>query len=178
MKKNWPIFLASLLLLLGGIWAGYEYWLAENAGRTVSGKQLNQNEKSTGGLISDQQLAVYESQGLNPFGESTAKQKMTDAKYQEYIHGMAHQKVQAKEKWGFYQIHPKRIEWLLAGLDEVDLSHEDVYRRILTKWKHGDFSTADKDHNAIWKLQGGTIGKATDVFTLKEEKEYMNKISE
>jgi hypothetical protein len=86
---------------------------------------------------------------------------------------MSHQKVKAKQKWGFYQITPERIIWLLEGLDLVEVQYEKIYWEILEKWAQEDFSTADEDHNTIWQLQGGTIGEATGVLSPEEEKVYI-----
>ncbi|MFV8828220.1 DUF6241 domain-containing protein [Alkalihalobacterium sp. APHAB7] len=37
----------------------------------------------------------------------------------------------------------------------------------------GDFSQAVYDHNVIWEIQGGTVGKATRLLTEEEEREYI-----
>ncbi|MFD2042941.1 DUF6241 domain-containing protein [Ornithinibacillus salinisoli] len=125
------------------------------------------------GSISEEDLDQYENKNLNPFGQAKEMNELTDNIYQEYIHGMSHQKVIASEKWGFYEIHLSRVQWLLDGLNEVNLEYEDVYRSILEKWLRGDFSTADADHNRIWQIQGGTIGEATGVYSPEEEKAYL-----
>ncbi len=52
------------------------------------------------------------------------------------------------------------------------MSNEDVYRDILERWADGDFSRVDQDHNAIWNMQNGTIGKATGILNAEEEKVY------
>ena len=41
--------------------------------------------------------------------------------------------------------------------------------KIVTKWENGDFSEADEDHNYIWKLQKGTLGKARGLLSKEEE---------
>ncbi|MBS3682003.1 hypothetical protein KGF86_17565 [Ornithinibacillus massiliensis] len=136
-------------------------------------KSIEDIRESIGGTITEEQAASYKEQGLNPFGQSKTADQLTDADYQEYIHGMSHQKVKAEQKWGFYQITPQRIHWLLEGLDATALKHEEVYRTILEKWAKGDFTTADVDHNTIWEIQGGNIGRATGVLTPEEEEAYI-----
>ncbi|MEN2467053.1 DUF6241 domain-containing protein [Ornithinibacillus sp. FSL M8-0202] len=136
-------------------------------------ESLEDIRESVGGTITEEQAASYEEQGLNPFGQRKTADQLTDADYQEYIHGMSHQKVKAEQKWGFYQITPERIQWLLEGLDQTELKHEEIYRTILEKWAKGDFTTADVDHNTIWELQGGNIGRATGVLTPEEEEAYI-----
>ncbi|MFC3041506.1 DUF6241 domain-containing protein [Virgibacillus xinjiangensis] len=187
MKKPMPIF--GLILLLASAGLAVFLWMeterttedqaesaaameeeAEDDGHT---EEISEQREKIKGSISEQELQEFEEQGLNPFGEDRPHYELTDDYYQEYIHGMSHQKVKASKKWGFYEIHPQRINWLLEGMEKVALDHEDVYRRILLKWKEGDFSTADADHNAVWELQGGTVGKASGVMDPEEEQAYL-----
>ncbi|MCJ7840033.1 DUF6241 domain-containing protein [Lederbergia sp. NSJ-179] len=114
----------------------------------------------------------------NPFGQKSTQEELTDSDYRNYIHKMSHQKVKADEKWGFYEITPERIDWLLQGLNQVNLKNESVYRDILERWKDGDFSKVDQDHNAIWQLQGGTIGKATGILSPEEEEAFLQETEE
>lgn len=183
MKKWSIIILFSLCLMVGLLWGGYQ-WLDDQKLTDViprvsgndedDGKQaLEDKRDEIKGTITEEDLTTFKEQGLNPFGEKTKKNGLTDTMYQEYIHGMSHQKVRADKKWGFYEIHPDRIKWLLDGLDEVDVEHESVYRDILVKWQKGDFISADADHNAIWNLQGGTVGKATGILSQEEEQRYV-----
>ncbi len=100
---------------------------------------------------------------------------MQERSMQNYIHWMSHQKVSAKRKWGAMLITEERIERLLevALENEQNYQHSYVYIDILSRWQEGDFSKADLDHNAIWELQGGTIGKATGLLTEEEELAYI-----
>lgn len=112
---------------------------------------------------------------LNPFGDNLTKEELDDEYYQEYIHQMSHQKVVAEEKWGFYLITEERIKWLLEGLDQVELGEsETTYKGILQRWENGDFSQVDQDHNLVWRLQGGTIGKATGIMSESAEEAFIN----
>ena len=115
---------------------------------------------------------------LNPFGNTVQKENIRDGQVLRYIHGMSHQKVQAEDKWGFYLITDERVNWLLDAVkhNEPYLKHSEEYIDILTRWSNGDFSQVDKDHNFIWKLQGGTkeSEKATGILSEEEEKEYIN----
>jgi len=99
-----------------------------------------------------------------------------DEYIQELIHGMTHQKVNAHPKWNSILMTEERIKELdeaieLAG--EAHLEHYDIYREIVNKWLDNDFSTIDEDHNRIWKLQGGTIGKANGVLSKQEELKFI-----
>lgn len=101
---------------------------------------------------------------------------VNDDNIQEIIHSMSHQKVKADEKWGNILITKESIQYLLEVVKENEniLDYSDTYLDILNRWYEGDFSKADKDHNAIWELQGGSIGKATGLLTPLEEQEYIN----
>ncbi|MUV36948.1 hypothetical protein JNUCC1_00754 [Lentibacillus sp. JNUCC-1] len=128
------------------------------------------------GSVTEDQLEDYANEGLNPFGENLHAADLSDSDFQEYIHGMSHQKVRAEKKWGFYELHPKRVKWLLTALDQADgIHYTEEYERILTKWANKDFSSIDNDHNVIWKMQGGTVGKATGILSPKEEKAYLER---
>lgn len=137
-------------------------------------KELQENRKKVSGTITKEDMLQFKEKGLNPFGEQTKSGELTSSEYNEYIHGMSHQKIKAEKKWGFYEIHPERIKWLLDGLEKVEIENEDTYREILQKWNDGDFTSIDQDHNAIWRIQGGTVGKATGILSVNEEQEYIN----
>ncbi|ASK60990.1 hypothetical protein CFK37_01565 [Virgibacillus phasianinus] len=181
--KRTIIIIACATVVLGLVaWGTYSFLSngmnVENASaakeKEEAIKGLKDNREKIDGTITEKDLTAFREKGLNPFGESTKMTELNDYIYQEYIHGMSHQKVQASKKWGFYEIHSSRIEWLLAGLAEVDLDHEDIYRDILGKWQKGNFSNVDDDHNTIWMLQDGTVGKATGVLSTEEEQAYLN----
>jgi hypothetical protein len=153
----------------------------ETAGKTDSKNEEKDNktekqekQENTITELSEEKLSEGDPTKLNPFGDSISITELDDGNYQDYIHKMSHQKVVASDKWGFYRITDKRIEWLLSGLEDTDLVQEDLYLRILTRWKEQDFSLADQDHNAVWQLQGGTVGKATGVLTPKQEQQYLD----
>lgn len=123
---------------------------------------------------------IKEMKYVNPFYEEYRQDELLGSHYQDYIHKMSHQKVIADTKWGFYKITEERIDWLLESL-EANYDYLDegkVYKEILTKWKNGDFSSIDQDHNVIWKLQGGSIGEATGILSAEEEKEYIENTQE
>lgn len=107
----------------------------------------------------------------NPFGDR--KRKLSESDVQHYIHGMSHQKVKAKEKWTHYRMTEERIQFLLHIVENSDFEHKELYLDILKRWEAKDFSQVDEDHNAIWQLQGGTVGRATGILTKEEEEQYL-----
>ncbi|MDX1771457.1 MAG: DUF6241 domain-containing protein, partial [Planococcaceae bacterium] len=42
-------------------------------------------------------------------------------------------------------------------------------------WEEDDFSRVDEDHNIIWSLQNGTVGRATGILTYEEELRFISK---
>lgn len=39
---------------------------------------------------------------------------------------------------------------------------------ILNRWKKGDFSAVDRDHNIIWNIQDGSVGEAKGIMTKEQ----------
>ena len=141
------------------------------------------NEKGTGGSnyngnkFADQHKgnAVHEEGNTrNPFGEPFLS-PINEGVMQQYIHAMSHQKVEADKKWSFYEMTEERIDYLLAELDKDNYKHEDVYREILLKWKDGNFTEANHDHNEVWALQNGSVGRAEGLLSSEEEQAYLKK---
>ncbi|WP_281357898.1 DUF6241 domain-containing protein [Sporosarcina jiandibaonis] len=88
---------------------------------------------------------------------------------------MTHQKIQAGEKWGAIPMIQEHIDIIYEIIDANDYPRKDVLLPIVSRWKDGDFSRVDKDHNTIWKLQGGTIGKAYGIMSEEEERWFVIK---
>ena len=92
------------------------------------------------------------------------------------IHEMSHQKVYAGEKWGTpLKMSKQNIDRLIAVVEhnKDNYGYADMYLSILKRWQKGDFSHAVQDHNAVWELQNGNVGKATRLLTPSEEKKFI-----
>ncbi|WP_156186991.1 DUF6241 domain-containing protein [Bacillus sp. FJAT-27231] len=83
----------------------------------------------------------------------------------EMMHQMTHQKVVADEKWGAIEMTPDNIAALKKHVMENDFKSEAFFLEILDRWESGNFDKVDKDHNALWRAQEGTIGIAYDLMT-------------
>ncbi|MBO0601455.1 hypothetical protein I2483_07260 [Sporosarcina sp. E16_3] len=96
---------------------------------------------------------------------------------QDAIHGMSHQKVRADDKWGFIPLTQDRVQRLIEVVEANDNNYisAPVYLDILNRWANNDFSRADKDHNAIWDLQEGNVGKASGLLSIEEERTFIKK---
>ncbi|HEU5138407.1 MAG TPA: DUF6241 domain-containing protein [Bacillales bacterium] len=105
------------------------------------------------------------------------KADWTEANIIQTLHKMTHQKVVASEKWGAVPMTLENIQTMMTVVQKRSgLDHYSLYMDMLTMWKKGHFSKADEQHNALWSLEDGTIGKATGVLSKKEEKAYINRV--
>lgn len=100
---------------------------------------------------------------------------MSEEAIKDAIHGMSHQKVEAEEKWGFIPLTAERVNRLktIVEQNKEDYENASIYLDILNRWSTNDFSQVDHDHNKIWDLQNGTIGKATGILSTEEEKAFI-----
>ncbi|WP_339259348.1 DUF6241 domain-containing protein [Lysinibacillus sp. FSL K6-3209] len=95
----------------------------------------------------------------------------------EVLQQMAHQKIIAELKEGSIMITPERINILLQMVEANKDNYEnyETYLDILQRWKKGDFSTVDDDHNVLMRKQGGKLpeGAATGIASEEQEKDYI-----
>jgi len=85
------------------------------------------------------------------------------------IHKMTHQKIVASDKWGAIEMTKERIDELYELVDKSDFEHRGELKTILDRWKAGDFSRVDEDHNTVWRIQGGSIGRAQGIMSKEQE---------
>lgn len=105
--------------------------------------------------------------------EKTFPLDMSQSEIETAIHKMSHQKVKAQKKWGALQITDERVERLIEVVEANNYNNSSIYLSILNRWAEGDFSKVDHDHNEIWSLQGGTVGRATGILSEEEERQYI-----
>ncbi len=134
--------------------------------------EADTKESTTFSEIASEEVSINE----NPFGSE--KPILSEEDVLNYMHGMSHQKVIADEKWLHYEMTNDRIQFLMQVVESGRYENEDLLIDILKRWKNGDFSKADEDHNSIWSLQGGTIGKATGVMSAEQEQKYLETYNE
>lgn len=166
-KKSFTIIVGSVLLLTAiGVYIAVGS--LNNTGTTEDTTQTD--VVSTAGV--ETTAPQTKSGKENPFGEEV-KTPLSESLIRQYIHAMSHQKVKAKEKWSFFEITDERIDYLLGQLEINNYKSEQTYKEILISWKEGDFSGVVGDHNVIWRMQDGNIGKATSPLTAEQEKKYI-----
>lgn len=81
------------------------------------------------------------------------------------IHEMANSLILAEDNkiWGKVKVNKDSISELLKMLNTSKAFEEkDTFIAIAKKWQKGDFSTIVDDHNMVWKILKGTIGKANE----------------
>lgn len=103
-----------------------------------------------------------------------------DQKVAQTIHAMSHQKVEADQKWTSIEMTEERIVTLsnIVEQNKNYLENYDTFTAILDRWSEGDFSQADQDHNDVWYILDGTIGKATGILSPSQEKEFVEDVFE
>lgn len=81
----------------------------------------------------------------------------------EELHKMANTKIVAEEIWGRIEITEEKCDELIKEVSLSSYSHKEEMLRMLNNWKADDFRNAVAEHNYVWELLGGTIGKAYDL---------------
>ncbi|PLT29139.1 DUF6241 domain-containing protein [Peribacillus deserti] len=169
VKKSAGVFCSVLILTV--LSAGIYFYLTSSKQSELDGKTIRVKEESTpaGGKI----IEVAEKR-TEPV-EKELPMKMNEYDVQEAIHGMTHQKIIAEDKWGFTPLTHERVERLITVVEKNEAKYEnaEIYLNILSRWHKNDFTKVDKDHNAIWKLQDGTVGEATGIMTMEEERAFI-----
>jgi len=89
------------------------------------------------------------------------------------MHKMTHQKIIANEKWGAILMTEENIVTVHEIIELSNYPNKNELLKITKRWINGDFGTIDNDHNIIWTLQGGSIGKAQGIMTPEEERWFI-----
>ncbi|MGG1676404.1 DUF6241 domain-containing protein [Neobacillus sp. NRS-1170] len=160
----------QIIILFAVLSLGFIYYFSKGA-LPVQKDAVTVNVQKT-----DKGETVIQIQDKN--SEEIAKDfplNMSENDMRDVIHQMSHQKVVADKKWGAIPLTNKRVNRLLEVVKENQANYinTDVYYGILKRWAKGDFSRADEDHNAIWSLQKGTVGKADGLASSKEERDFI-----
>lgn len=162
MKK--VIILTTGILALLFIYGTYNFVLKDDV--KMQEVALTENNEEIVIKLNEQNLDKLERE--LPFD-------MSEAEVQTAIHHMSHQKIKASKKWGSMPLTQERVERLIEIVEKSDYEHESTYLSILNKWKHDDFSSSVQAHNFVWDLQNGTVGRAHDLLTAEEEKQFIKK---
>ena len=175
--RNRPIWLVVIgilfmfLLYLGYNIAGTVIRSFESDSNYEASVEFEQNNEMKP-EVNDIEINFKETNNENL--EELFPDDMTSREMEETIHFMTHGLVRAEQKWGEVEITEDRIERLLyvAERNADTYKHGNQYVEMLNRWNDGDFSKAVRDHNFIWDLWGGTVGKATRLLTPEEIEKY------
>ncbi|MBS4206555.1 DUF6241 domain-containing protein [Bacillus sp. FJAT-50079] len=172
--KNKKTFLIVFGIIVLGLTA-YTLFIELNQGRVTVEEKVAVTKNEDGANIEETIIEIDEKKVVAL--EEEMPELMTEYAVQDAIHAMSHQKVKADEKWGFLPLTQDRVKRLIEVVEknEKEYNHSNIYLDILRRWEKSDFSSVDKDHNAIWELQGGTIGKAYGILSPEEEKAFIRK---
>lgn len=166
-KTKSAIVIIAMLAAMGGI-SGYIKF------NNQIDKPTPEREKATAEYveIAFEDTTVPDEKEQVPYPDNLEEFKMRNI-----IHNMSHQKVKTNDdnKRGNTQITQAKVDRLLeiAKLNIKNYDNGDVYIKILERWSVDDFSNAVEDHNEIWQMQDGEVGKAIRLLTSEEEKAHI-----
>lgn len=170
------IALSVLVLMLG--YYGYTSFIGsgeETVERGEKGGEIEQSKATVSGTVVDEK-EKKKSRSEKKM-EKQYPSDIDESVIQNAIHQMSHSMVYADKKWGHLEPSKERIERLLEVIEQNQSSYENtnLYISILERWQNGDYSHAVSEHNQMWNLQGGTVGKATRLLSKDEMNSYRKK---
>ncbi|RSK33706.1 DUF6241 domain-containing protein [Bhargavaea beijingensis] len=162
MKKKGILIVALALLAVAGLVIYQNRFAYYKPEEVLTQDEFVENFEETEAL---EEIDGLERTGIN--GHSP-EEKILDT-----MHQMTHQKIVATDKWGAIPMttgNIGEIDSIIAGSKKIRSPEvKNQLLQIIAKWENGDFSEADKDHNYIWKLQKGNLGKARGLLSKEEE---------
>ena len=164
-KKNMKLLLLSLATILGI--SGYAgYTMLQNAKAYEINKLIEEHPEKVVQMAENIDTVDFDTE-LRP--SSTEKETWA------VMNKMCHQKIYAKEKWGAIPMIPSTINQVYQVVEKSQYDSKSELLLILEKWKKGDFTTIDYDHDYILRLQDGNVGHAIRVLTPEEEADFIVK---
>jgi hypothetical protein len=170
------ILIASVLVLVLGYY-GYTSFVGSGNEVVELAEETEQAGTPVSGTVVDEQEKEKKKSREEKKMEKEYPSDVDETVIQNAIHHMSHSMVHADKKWGQLEPTEERIERLLEVLEQNQSSYEHtrLYISILERWQKGDYSQAVTDHNQMWNLQGGTVGKATRLLSNEEINSYRKK---
>lgn len=168
LKKVLIIVAVSASVLLLSLYGGYQYLVNKHENENL---EMKEKAKAAGVTTEEFMEQTQEIDGISykvDLDENATQDEVIDV-----MHKMTHQKVRAEEKWGAIPMIPETINDVYEVVSKSNFERKEELIEILERWKKGDFSQADEDHNYFWVYQGGTIGKAYGIMSENEEKEFI-----
>jgi len=97
--------------------------------------------------------------------ETVESQKETRIEVVIRMHEMANTLIFAEDNkiWGTVTVNKETVSELLNMINTIKASKEkDTFIAIAKNWQKGNFANIVDDHNIVWKILEGTIGKADE----------------
>ncbi|MCM3571008.1 DUF6241 domain-containing protein [Neobacillus mesonae] len=178
MKKAFLGSAIVLVVLIFGTFGVYKYMDSTTNAKLAEEKVTAEPDTTTEKKEEKDNTAVKaEEDQTAKIGGVTYKVDLTEESSQDEVidvmHKMTHQKVKAEEKWGAVPMIPDTIQQVYEIVSKSDFDRKDELLSILEKWKKGQFSDVDSDHNYFWDYQDGTVGKAFGILSKEEEKKFI-----
>lgn len=158
------IYLASAIILTAVIAFGaLKFWEKNEVSGTSKSAEVSSEEAL--------ETSVKKMEGLE-FAQSIPEDA-SEAAVMAMMHKMTHQKVIASEKWGIIQMNQESISKAKQLLLASDFNSKEELLEIISRWEKGQFDQVDNDHNFIWELQGGSIGRATGILSDEQDQQFI-----
>lgn len=126
----------------------------------------------------DRYLKVKEEARLEELKEQILQAKIAlgidqsplEGELYEILHNMTHQKVRSEEKWGFVHMNEVNLLAVKEVLQENPAFNQNINMlAIVTGWINNDFGNIVAEHNSIWEMKDGSVGKAYGILSPNEE---------
>jgi hypothetical protein len=168
LKKVLMIAFICTGVVLLSLFGGYQYLISKHE------KQKEEiKEKAEAAGVTTEEF-IEQTQAIKGISYKVdLDENATQDEVMAVMHKMTHQKVRAEQKWGAIPMIPETINDVYEVVAKSNFDRKEDLLAILERWKKGDFSRADDDHNYFWTHQGGTIGKAYGLMSEKEEAEFI-----
>lgn len=153
MKK---LIIGGLIILVGISVGSYKVATNMVSSNSAKSKVVAVNE------IAEEKTAVL----AKPVIEKVDSQKAaTRIEIITEIHEMANTLIIAEDNkiWGRQIVTKDSVSQLLNILNtSKPFEEKETFIAIAKKWKSGDFANIVYDHNTVWKMLDGTIGRADE----------------
>jgi hypothetical protein len=146
-KKNIIITFSVIAIAILCVWGAYSFGFHEVLG-----------------IMENKPTETQTTEQTAETSNNTTETK-SDKEILNTMHSMANTLIVPEDGqiWGKESITKEKITGLIASVTNCTISSKDDLLAILNRWNSGDFSSAVDDHNKVWALLDGTIGKAVSV---------------
>lgn len=146
---KWGVISLIIIIFVGGItfFISRLFFYKDNA------EKIEDNPTTEQKVIIDQEFETKEAIAAEELDNKVTIYTM--------MHEMANTKIVAEDGmiWGLQPMTKDRIIAVRTALKKKDPNNKRLFE-ILDRWENKDFSQGVEDHNYLWKLLDGNVGKA------------------